>query len=78
MEEITWDTSGNYYGKAPAAIVDLKSAVRFIRYNKGTFPGNVDWIVSSGSSAGGALSSLLGASGTSTLYDDYFTELGRC
>ena len=70
------DSSGNYYGKAPAAIVDLKSAVRFIRYNKGTFPGNVNWIVSSGSSAGGALSSLLGASGTSTLYDDYFTELG--
>ncbi len=26
---------GTYYGKAPAAIVDLKAAVRYIRHNKG-------------------------------------------
>lgn len=69
-------SSGNYYGKAPAAIVDLKAAVRYIRYNSGSIPGNVDRIVSSGGSAGGALSALLGASGNSTLYSSALTTLG--
>ena len=35
---------GTYYGKAPAAIVDLKAALRYIRHNKGVLPGNVNWI----------------------------------
>jgi hypothetical protein len=67
---------GTYYGKAPAAIVDLKAAVRYIRYNRGVIPGNTDRIVSVGCSAGGALSALLGASGNSPLYDSYFREIG--
>jgi len=67
---------GTYYGKAPAAIVDLKAAVRYIRHNKGVIPGNPDWIVSTGVSAGGALSALLGASGNSHLYDSYLKEIG--
>ena len=69
-------SDGTYYGKAPAAIVDLKAAVRYMRYNAGTFPGNEDWIISSGGSAGGALSALLGASGNSDLYEAYFDEIG--
>jgi hypothetical protein len=67
---------GTYYGKAPAAIVDLKAAVRYVRHNAGVMPGNVNWIVSTGVSAGGALSALLGASGNSRLYDSYFKEIG--
>jgi hypothetical protein len=67
---------GTYYGKAPAAIVDLKAAVRYIKHNKGIIPGNVDWIISSGCSAGGGISSLLGASGNSRLYDSYLKEIG--
>jgi len=67
---------GTYYGKAPAAIVDLKAAVRYIRHNKGVMPGNPDWIVSTGTSAGGALSALLGAAGNSSLYDAYLKEIG--
>ncbi len=67
---------GTYYGKAPAAIVDLKAAVRYIRHNKGVMPGNTDRIVSVGCSAGGALSALLGASGNSPLYDSYLKEIG--
>nr|BDI54804.1 Tat pathway signal sequence domain protein [Streptomyces sp.] len=70
------NSSGEYYGVAPAAIVDLKAAVRYVRFNKGRIPGDVDRIVSSGTSAGGALSSLLGASGDSPLYDRYLTEIG--
>ncbi|MFE2315936.1 subtype B tannase [Streptomyces sp. NPDC059441] len=70
------DSAGTYYGTAPAAIVDLKAAVRYLRANKGVIPGNTDRIVSTGTSAGGALSSLLGASGGSPLYDKYLKELG--
>jgi alpha/beta superfamily hydrolase len=70
------DSSGTFYGVAPAAIVDLKAAVRFLRANKERVPGNTDWIVSSGTSAGGALSALLGASGDSELYADALAELG--
>ncbi len=67
---------GTYYGKAPAAIVDLKSAVKYLHHNDKVMPGKADWIVSVGGSAGGALSALLGASGNSDLYDSYFQELG--
>ncbi|MGW6732710.1 subtype B tannase [Streptomyces sp. NPDC055013] len=70
------NSAGEYYGVAPAAIVDLKAAVRYVRFNKGRIPGDVDRIVSSGTSAGGALSSLLGASGDSPLYDKYLKEIG--
>ncbi|MET8022792.1 subtype B tannase [Streptomyces avermitilis] len=70
------DSGGTYYGTAPAAIVDLKAAVRYVRFNKGRIPGNTARIVSSGTSAGGALSALLGASGDSPLYDSYLKELG--
>ena len=67
---------GTFFGKAPAAIVDLKAAVRYIRHNKGIVPGNTDWIFSTGVSAGGALSALLGASGNSSLFDSYLKEVG--
>jgi hypothetical protein len=67
---------GTFFGKAPAAIVDLKSAVKYLHYNDAVMPGNADQIVSVGGSAGGALSALLGVSGDSDLYDSYFQELG--
>lgn len=67
---------GTYYGKAPAAIVDLKAAIRYLRHNRGVVPGNVDWIFSSGVSAGGALSALLGASGNSDLFEPYLRGIG--
>lgn len=67
---------GTFYGKAPAAIVDLKAAVRYLRHNKGILPGNVDQIISVGCSAGGAVSALLGTSGNSPLYDSYLKEIG--
>ena len=69
-------TDGTNYGKAPAAIVDLKAAVRYIRHNKGVIPGNADWIISTGVSAGGAMSALLGASGNSKVYAPYLKEIG--
>jgi len=65
---------GTCYGKAPATIVDLKAAVCYIRYNKSIIPGNIDWIISVGCSAGGALSALLGTSGNNQLYDKYLKK----
>lgn len=67
---------GTFYGKAPAAIIDLKAAVRYVHHNRGVIPGDTDRIVSVGGSAGGALSALLGASGDSPLYASYLKELG--
>ena len=67
---------GTFYGKAPAAVVDLKAAIRYIRHNAGVMPGNANWIVATGVSAGGALTSLIGASGNSHLYDSYLKEIG--
>ena len=51
-------------GKAPAAIIDLKAAVRYLRHNDAAMPGDAEKIISNGTSAGGALSILLGASVT--------------
>lgn len=70
------NSEGEYYGTAPAAIVDLKAAVRYLRANKGRIPGDMDRIFSTGTSAGGALSALLGASGDSPIYDEYLEEIG--
>lgn len=70
------NSDGEYYGSAPAVIVDLKAAVRYVKANKGRIPGNVDRIVSAGTSAGGAVSTLLGASGDSPLYDEHLKEIG--
>jgi hypothetical protein len=73
--DLKW-SDGRYYGKAPTMIVDLKAAVRYLRYNKGRIPGNTDWIITSGGSAGGALSTLVAASGNSSLYDADLRALG--
>jgi acetyl esterase/lipase len=70
------DAAGRFYGVAPAAIVDLKAAVRYLKANRGRVPGNVDRIVSSGTSAGGALSALLAASGDSPLYQAELDAIG--
>ena len=65
------------YGTAPACIVDYKAAVRYLRYNKNNLPaGNTDKIISSGTSAGGAISALLGATGNSSDYNTWLDELG--
>lgn len=67
---------GTYTGKAPAAIVDLKAAVRFLRKIDADLPGDTERIVSNGTSAGGALSSLLGSSGNVAAYESYLDAIG--
>lgn len=67
---------GTYTGKAPALIVDMKAAVRYLRHNAGKLPGNTERIISNGTSAGGALSTLIGATGDSRDYEPYLQALG--
>jgi len=70
------DEEGNFIGVAPACIVDLKAAVRYLRHNKNRIPGDVEHIISNGTSAGGALSSLLGATGNHPDYEKYLETIG--
>ncbi|WP_406436921.1 hypothetical protein OHB00_22465 [Streptomyces sp. NBC_00631] len=67
---------GSSPGKAPSAVVDAKAAVRYLRLNDATMPGSAERIVVNGTSGGGALSSILGASGNSPAYDPYLAEIG--
>ncbi|MBQ8061546.1 MAG: hypothetical protein IJ205_06380 [Bacteroidales bacterium] len=67
---------GVYIGKAPAALVDLKAAVRYLRHNKGVIPGDTEKIISVGCSAGGAISAAIAASGNSPLFEPYLKEIG--
>lgn len=72
----TLQSNGQYTGKAPAAIVDLKAAVRYLKANDSLMPGNANKIISNGTSAGGALSLLLGSSGNQPAYEADLTALG--
>ena len=67
---------GRYNGKAPACIVDYKAAVRFLHYFADELPGDERKIITNGTSAGGALSSLMGATADHPDYEPYLKELG--
>jgi hypothetical protein len=67
---------GIYQGKAPAAIVDAKAAVRFLRLNDATMPGDANRIVVNGTSGGGAQVTQLGAAGNNEDYFPYLKAVG--
>jgi len=67
---------GIYQGKSPAAIVDAKAAVRYLRLNDGLMPGTATRIVVNGTSGGGAQSTQLGATGDSADYLPYLKAAG--
>ncbi len=66
----------DYSGGAPWGVTDLKSAIRYLRYNEDSLPGNTDSIFAFGHSGGGAQSSILAASGDSELYTPYLESIG--
>lgn len=66
----------NGEGKAPAPVVDLKSALRTLRLNSDVIPGDEEKIISIGTSGGGEMSSILGASGNMEEYYSYLYENG--
>lgn len=67
---------GELVGKGPASLVDLKTAIRFLRHNDAVIPGDLNKIVSVGVSAGGAMSSLLGVTGDNESYMPYLQANG--
>ena len=68
--------SGRMCGRAPAFVVDQKAAIRYLRHNAALVPGDVERIFTNGTSAGGALSALTGASGNSADFDPYLEQIG--
>lgn len=63
-------------GKSPLSLVDLKAGIRFLRHFAGVIPGDMEKIVSVGISAGGAMSTLLGATGNSRDYEEELKRAG--
>ena len=70
------DAEGKAAGKSPATIVDLKTVVRFLRHNRAALPGNMEKIITVGTSAGGAMSALLGTTGDNGQYLPLLAENG--
>jgi hypothetical protein len=68
--------AGTMCGRAPAFVVDQKAAIRYLRRNAALVPGDVERIFTNGTSAGGALSALTGASGNSADYEPYLERIG--
>lgn len=68
--------TGRMVGRAPAFVVDQKAIVRFVRLNADVIPGNAERMVTNGTSAGGALSALTGASGNVADYEPYLRAIG--
>lgn len=69
-------SDGNFIGKAPAVIVDLQAATAYLHANDTTMPGNAKRIITNGTSAGGAVSLLQGATGNTSDYQPYLQALG--
>lgn len=65
-----------YTGRAPKALLDLKAAIRYLRHFDSIIPGDAERIITDGTSAGGAMSSLMGATGNNPAYDKYLKAMG--
>lgn len=74
--DIDGDGAPEYTGAAPAQLVDLKAAVRWLRHNAGVLPGDYDKIVVHGISSGGAMTQLVAASGNTHRLDRELAEIG--
>ena len=71
-----YDNNMNFISGAPWPVTDLKSAIRYVRYNKKLIPGDKDKIYTFGMSGGGAQSCLMGITGNSQLFTPYLKENG--
>ena len=69
-------SDGNFIGKAPAVIVDLQAATAYLHANDSSMPGNANRIITNGTSAGGAVSLLQGATGNNSDFQPYLQALG--
>ena len=65
-----------YTGRAPKAILDLKAAIRYLRHFDKQMPGDAELIITDGTSAGGAMSALMGATGNNPEYAELLKAMG--
>lgn len=65
-----------YTGRAPKALLDLKAAIRYLRHFDSVIPGDAEKIITDGTSAGGAMSSLMGATGNNPAYKPLLKAMG--
>lgn len=65
-----------YTGRAPAAILDLKAAIRYLRHFDKEMLGDAEKIITDGTSAGGAMSALMGATGNNPAYEPLLQAMG--
>ena len=71
------DEDGNYISHSPATMTDTKAVIRYLRYNENNaLIGNTDRIVITGTSGGGALSTIIASSGNSADYYESLYEIG--
>lgn len=63
-------------GTVPNGLLDLKAAVRYLHYNDDLIPGSSELIFTDGTSAGGAMSALQGATGNAADYEPYLKKMG--
>ena len=74
--DVDGDGEPEYTGTSPAQLVDLKAAIRFLRFNADRLPGDYSKIVATGGSSGGAMTALVGTSGNTPRMKKYLEELG--
>ena len=67
---------GGYPGHAPAAVVDTKASIRWLRLNDAVLPGSAERIVVTGTSGGGGLTAAVAASGDSPDYLPFLAGVG--
>ena len=68
----------SYTGDAPSCLVDQKNAARFVKFNilLGNLPGDVDKLISTGGSGGGAHAAMFAATSNNPDFYDYELEAG--
>ena len=65
-----------YTGRAPKGLLDLKAAIRYLRHFAAQIPADAERIVTDGTSAGGAMSALMGATGNHPAYEAQLEAMG--
>ena len=65
-----------YMGRAPKAILDLKAAIRYLRHFDKEMLGDAERIITDGTSAGGALTALMGGTGNHPDYELLLDAMG--
>lgn len=66
----------SFAGGIPWGAVDIKAAIRYLRYNAEALPGDLEKIIPFGVGSSGALACILGATGNAPEYEPYLSDIG--